>query len=179
MQGARLLPPDKHPDISGALSETVDISIPPQPELVKSAGFDHLGFGEVTVQVEYCALPIDVGNNCNSTGPINIYDSSRYTVQQGRMTFHRLCRALNLKIEHDGIYRLWLIKYHGVDGETRKTSKNKFFMKGLVLPPPQGQMWRNFRKRQLQLKAGKLPLTTERQAQEAGCHDWYSGGSHS
>ena len=102
VQGARPLPPDKHPDISGALSETVDISIPPQ--LVKSAGFDHLGFGEVNVQVEYCALPIDVVNNCNSTGPTNIYDSSRYTVQQGRMSFHRLCRALNLKIEHDNIY---------------------------------------------------------------------------
>ena len=56
------------------------------------------------------------------------------------MSFHRLCRALNLRIEHDNIYRLWLTKYHGVDGETLKTSKNKFLMRGLVLPPPQGQM---------------------------------------
>ena len=40
-----------------------------------TVGFDHLGLGKVNVQVEYCALPIDVVNNCNSTGPINIFSA--------------------------------------------------------------------------------------------------------
>ena len=55
----------------GVTPETVDINIPKQ--LVEIAGFDHLGFGEVTVEVEYCALPVDVVNNCNSTSPLDIH----------------------------------------------------------------------------------------------------------
>ena len=68
------------PDNSNVTPETVDINISKQ--WVKPAGFDHLGFDEVTfVEVEYCALPVDVVNNCNSTAPLDMHlatHASRY-----------------------------------------------------------------------------------------------------
>ena len=74
------------PDNSSVTLETVDINISKQ--WVKLTGFDHLGFGEVTfVAVEYCALPVDVVNNCNSTAPLDTHLNSRFMVRQNRMSF--------------------------------------------------------------------------------------------
>ena len=62
------------------------------------------------------------------------------------MTFQQLCRTLNLRAEHIAIYKKWLIKHHGLDDETLYTSKKKFLMRGLVVPPPQGAQWRSFKR---------------------------------
>ena len=49
VQGAQALPNQTNPDPSSVTPETVDINIPKQ--LVEMLGFDHPGFGEVTVEV--------------------------------------------------------------------------------------------------------------------------------
>ena len=130
-------PPPLQPNTSGVIPEAVDISIPKQ--LVGSAGFDHLGFGEITVEVEYCALPVDV------------HHGSLFTVRQSCMTFAHLCRALglNLRVEHQTIYKKWLTEVQGFDPGSVSSSKGKCLMRGMTLPPPQGAGWRSFKRKQL------------------------------
>ena len=150
----------------------MDISIPKQ--LVESAGFDHLGFGEITVEVEYCALPVDVVNNCNSTSPIDMHHSSLFTVRQSRMTFAHLCRALNLRVEHQMIYKKWLTGGPGLRPGLR------LFQQGEI-----PHAWYDVASAprcwlaQLQTQAADGGTATAGQTQKTGSHDWFSGGSHS
>ena len=161
VQEARGLPKQTHPDPSSVPPETVDINISKQ--LIKSAGFDHLGFGEVYVEIEYCAMPVDMVTNCSSTCPLDIHHSSRYTVRQARMTFPALCRTLNLRDEHNVIYKQWLVQAHGIDRESLSTGKRRFLPKGMVVPPPQGAPWRNYRRKHEATEA-----RVRQQAQPAG-----------
>mgnify|MGYP002629519686 FL=1 len=141
----------RNPETSRVPSETVDIKIPKR--LVELAGFDHLGFDKVTVEVEYCALPVDVVNNCNSTRPLDNHLGSKFTIRKGRMTFPQLCRILNLRTEDHNTYKEWLTEIHGFSPDSLHTPKNKFLMRGMVVPPPQGAPWRHFKRRRV--AAGK------------------------
>jgi hypothetical protein len=65
------------------------------------------------------------------------------------MSFAQLCRTLNLREEHNEIYKSWLTEVQGIDPDSIHTTRTKFLMRGMVLPPPQGPAWHTFKRKRI------------------------------